>query len=187
MTPVASKIDRAALVRRAMVELVAESGLHGASMAAIAQRAGVGTGTAYVHYESKDRLLLAAYQEQKSLLDGAAVARLDPDDSPKQQFQSIWSGVYRHLAADPVVARFLIQVDASPYAEELHQVAIADRDDQLRKAAEALMDVFVGLPPEVLNDLALGPAVRLAASGQVLDPGRLNLLAEACWRAVTED
>ena len=44
--------ERAARIRRALVELVAEHGLHGAGMSAVANRAGVGTGTAYVYYAS---------------------------------------------------------------------------------------------------------------------------------------
>ncbi|NNF64568.1 MAG: TetR family transcriptional regulator, partial [Acidimicrobiia bacterium] len=57
MSP-STKVDRAALVRRAVVELVAENGFRGASMAAIAAHAGVATGTAYVHYSSKDELVV---------------------------------------------------------------------------------------------------------------------------------
>ena len=58
--------DRAAAVRSALRRLVADQGLQGASMAAIAKQAGVATGTAYVHYPSKDELLLAAYVELKA-------------------------------------------------------------------------------------------------------------------------
>ena len=40
-----------------MVELVAENGFRGTSMAAVAQRAGVATGTAYVHFRRRTRWL----------------------------------------------------------------------------------------------------------------------------------
>lgn len=60
-----TKVDRAGLVRRAVVELVAERGIHGTSMSRVAERAGVATGTAYVHYESKEELLIAAFVETK--------------------------------------------------------------------------------------------------------------------------
>ncbi len=64
-------VDRAALVRRAMVELVAEHGIHGTSMNEVAERAGVATGTAYVHYGSKDDVLIAAFIEVEGLLGTA--------------------------------------------------------------------------------------------------------------------
>ena len=47
-------VDRPALIRKALRDLVAERGFHGASMGAVAQVAGVATGTAYVHYVSKE-------------------------------------------------------------------------------------------------------------------------------------
>ncbi len=184
VTNVASKVDRAARVRRSIVDLVAENGLHGASMVAIAERAGVATGTAYVYYESKDALLLAAYQEQKARLGAAAVGGVDSGDEPRQRFLKMWMSVYRHLAADPVVARFLIQVDASPYGRDIHDAAVSDQDDQLKTAAEAMVGLFVDLPLEVLYDLALGPAVRLAASGQELTSAQLEVLSNSCWNAV---
>ncbi|MGZ4707901.1 MAG: TetR/AcrR family transcriptional regulator, partial [Acidimicrobiales bacterium] len=58
-------VDRAAAVRAALRTLVARNGFHGASMSAVAAEAGVGTGTAYVHYASKDELVLATYLEVK--------------------------------------------------------------------------------------------------------------------------
>ena len=47
-------VDRPAAIRRALRDLVAERGFHGASMGAVAKAARVATGTAYVHYESKE-------------------------------------------------------------------------------------------------------------------------------------
>ena len=58
--------DKAAAVRSALRRLVAERGLHGTAMAAVAAEAGVATGTTYVHYRSKDDRLVAAYLELKA-------------------------------------------------------------------------------------------------------------------------
>ncbi len=111
-----TRVDRAALVRRALVELVAELGFRGTSMAAVAERAGVATGTAYVHYPSKDALVMAAYQEVKRAL-GEAVSAIHLPTEPAERFRALWFGVYRHLAGDPVRARFLVQVDSSPWRD----------------------------------------------------------------------
>ena len=40
---------------------MAERGFRGTSMSAVAERAGVAAGTAYVHYASKDELIVATY------------------------------------------------------------------------------------------------------------------------------
>jgi AcrR family transcriptional regulator len=184
MSP-AVKVDRAALVRRAFVELVAANGFRGTSMAAVASRAGVATGTAYVHYQSKDEVVLAAYREVKADLGQAAAQAADASLAPADLFGRMWRAMYDHLAADPVRARFLIQVAASPYAAEAHEAAAAD--DELINAPDMqrLVTKLLPLPPTVLWDLSMGPAIRLAAGEHGLTDYELEMVAKACWRAVS--
>jgi AcrR family transcriptional regulator len=155
-------------------------------MAAVAERAGVATGTAYVHYPSKDALVVAAYQEAKRDL-GEAVRTVDLPAGPAERFRALWFAVHRHLAEDPVRAQFLVQVGGSPIARLAHDAAMEDEDNQLVAAMGAdLIDEFVDLPVLVLYDLALGPAIRLVASGEALTDAALHRLATACWRAITD-
>ncbi|HEV7761605.1 MAG TPA: helix-turn-helix domain-containing protein [Acidimicrobiales bacterium] len=182
-------LDRAAAVRVALRRLVAQHGFHGASMSAVAAEAGVATGTAYVHYRSKDDLVLAAYVEVKRDLGHAAVARLDPARPVPEQFRSLWRAVHDHLDADRDRARFLVQVEASPYVTQAHTAALEAPDDPLL-AAIAGSDLgrrLAPLPMTVLYDLGIGPAVRLAASSTVLPPAELDAVADACWRAISLD
>ena len=181
--------DRAARVRRALVEMVAERGLHGAGMSAVAKRAGVATGTAYVYYDSKEALLLDAYREVKVELGAAAVAAVNAHVDPTDRFLGIWKGVYRHLAADPARARFLVQVDHSPLAEQAHAAALDGGDDPLVAAATSpdIRPLLADLTLDVLYDLGLGPAVRLAAGRSQPSDAELDAVASACWRAITRD
>lgn len=180
------KVDRAALVRRALVELVAENGFRGTSMAAVAEQAGVATGTAYVHYASKDDLVLAAYVEVKAELGAAAMVSLLADDRPDERFRRMWFAIRDHLLEDPVRARFLLQVDASPYSESAHEAAMASDENQLMAAIGADMsELFVDLPPLALYDLSIGPVVRLVAGEEPLRAAEWDQLARSCWRAVT--
>ena len=79
MTPA---VDRPAAIRRALRNLVAERGFHGASMGAVAKEAGVATGTAYVHYESKEELVYATYLEIKAGLSAAVMTGFDSTAEP---------------------------------------------------------------------------------------------------------
>jgi AcrR family transcriptional regulator len=182
-----SGVDRAAAVRQAMRTLVADRGFHGASMSAVAAEAGVATGTAYTHYASKDELVLAAYRDTKAELAAAATRGLDRSAGPARRFEQLWLAAYRHLAANREHALFLLQVDCSPYRHEAHEAALASGDDPLlREAASAdIAARLLPLPLEVLYELGLAPAVRLAASGIELGDDELAAAAEACWRAVT--
>jgi AcrR family transcriptional regulator len=180
-------VDKPAAVRAALRTLVARKGFHGASMSAVAAEAGVATGTAYVHYASKEELVFAAYLEAKRELGEAAVVDVDPTAPARVRFHELWLGIHRHLRADPDRARFLMQVDSSPYARAAHEMAMAADGDPIMLAAVApdLMMQLVDLPLELLYDLGLAPAVRLAASDLELDPAALDRLADACWRAIT--
>ena len=184
-TPPAA-VDRAALVRSALRDLVAENGLHGTPMSAVAARAGVATGTAYVHYASKDELVLAAFREAKVELGHAAVARMDPDAPPAARFEQLWLGVHDHLTRNPQLARFLTQVESSPYAR-LHHDSVDDAADPLTEAASVpdMAAELLPLPLEVLFDLGLAPAIRLVSAGVELEPDDLRAVAHACWRAIT--
>ena len=183
-----ARLDRAAAVRAALRQLVARNGFHGASMSAVAAEAGVAAGTAYVHYASKDDLVLATYLEVKRELGAAAVDGLESSAPAEERFLHMWHGIHRHLAADPDRARFLIQVNGSPYAHTAHEMAMAaDGDPMMAEAAKPDMVARLApLPPEVLYDLGFGSAVRLAAGGQRVPADVLNTLAHACWRAITK-
>jgi TetR/AcrR family transcriptional repressor of multidrug resistance operon len=179
-----SPVDRAALLRRATLELVAERGFRGTSMSAVAERAGVAAGTAYVHYDSKDELLIATYAEIKAELAAAAVAGLDRGASLDEQFLQLWHDAYRHLSEDPARARYIVQMEASPYADAAHRRAM-ERQDPLTEASAKIAHYLVDLPPLVVWDLGFGPAIRLAANPErTLDAEDLETLARACLRAV---
>lgn len=181
-TPTRATVDRAALVRRAMIELVAERGIHGTSMSHVADHAGVATGTAYVHYESKEELLIAAFVAVKRSLGQAGVQSVDPGASPRQAFESVWRNVHDHLRGDRAIARFLVQLEASPLREPAHAALL--QDDPLTATAHALASNLVDLPIDIIYDLGLAPAVRLVASGVELTDGQLNTLINSCWKAV---
>lgn len=179
-------MDRPAAIRRALRDLVAENGFHGASMSAVAREAGVATGTAYVHYESKEELVLATYVELKAELGAAAMDGYDPAAPPFERWRHLLTGAYGHLAAEPTRARFLTQLEESPYYKTAHERVLAQGDPLVEAAAAPdLAHLLVPLPLPVVYALSLGVAVRLIAAGQRLSSLELDLLVDATWRAVT--
>ncbi len=184
MTPA---VDRPAAIRKALRDLVAERGFHGASMGAVAKEAGVATGTAYVHYESKEELVYATYLELKAQLGAAVLADFDPAAGPKDSWRHILTRAYEHLSEQPERARFLSQLEESPYYEEAHSRLMASGDALVEAAgAEEFAKLLVPLPAEVIYALSFGVAVRLIAAGVSLKPEEVDLLVDATWRAVTK-
>lgn len=179
-------VDRPAAIRRALRDLVAERGFHGASMGAVAKQAGVAAGTAYVHYESKEELVYATYLEIKHELSEAVLPRVDLEAPPRDRFVQLWTGIYHHCEAEPARAGFLAQLEASPFYAEASKRLESSGDRLLEEAARPdLLELLVDLPMDVIAALTLGVAVRLVASGSRLSDDQLEMVAEACWRAVT--
>lgn len=184
MTSERAGSDRAAAIRQALLEVVAADGLHAATIAKVASRAGVAAGTIYVHHADKETLILATYRQVKRELGRAATAGWDAGRAPRDRFLAAWRRVHAHLRDRPERASFLLQLEASPYARHAH-----DADDVADVWAAAVDDIrpdLVDLPDDLLYDLAFGPAVGLAASAET-DEDLLDAVAAACWRAVTTD
>lgn len=181
-----SPTDRPGAIRRALRDLVAERGFHGASMGAVAREAGVATGTAYVHYESKDELVYATYLEIKAGLGTAVLEGLDSSASPFDKWDHMLRASYRFFEEEPKRARFLTQLEESPYYEEAHARLLADGDPLAEAASsEEFTVLLVDMPREVIYALSLGVVVRLVAAGTRLKGEELDTLVGATWRAVT--
>ena len=156
-------------------------------MGAVAKQAGVATGTAYVHYESKEELVYATYLELKAELSATVLADFEPTGVPFETYRHILTRAYEFLADEPECARFLTQLEESPYYEEAH-ARLMDQGDPLYEAAgsDEFAALLIPLPQEVTYALSFGVAVRLIAAGVQLKPEELDLLVEATWRAVTK-
>lgn len=179
-------VDRPAAIRRALRDLVAERGFHGASMGAVASEAGVAVGTAYVHYASKEELVYATYLELKRELSAAVLAGYDETAGPQERWRHVLTATYTHLATEPSRARFLTQLEDSPYYEEAHARLVESGDPLTTIAAASdLQELLVPLPLDVIYALSFGVAVRLIAGGISLKPEELELLVQSTWRAVT--
>lgn len=178
--------DRPAAIRRALRDLVSERGFHGTSMSAVAQTAGVATGTAYVHYESKEELVYATYLEIKRELGEAVLDATDIDARPRERFAQIWKATYRHLMAEPERARFIVQLEVSPFHHAAHERLLQVGDPLSEQAARPdLVKLLVPLPLEVLAALSIGLIARLVATGVTLSAGELETIINSSWKAIT--
>lgn len=181
-----SPVDRPAAIRRALRDLVAERGFHGASMGAIAERAGVAAGTAYVHYASKDEVVYATYLEIKAELAAAALDGIDRAAAPADRWRHVMTRVHEFLADEPARARFLTQMEESPFSAEAHARLLAGGDPLVALAeSDDLAPLLVDLPWQAVYGLSLGVVVRLVAAGTALTPDELDRLIVATWRAIT--
>jgi AcrR family transcriptional regulator len=194
-TPVATAgaIKRDALNRRildAALELFAEAGYNGTSIPDVMDRAGVGAGSLYRLFESKEALINAVFRDAKGRLERALKDGLAADLSPRALFDAFWERLTAFARAEPLAFRFLELQDHVRYLDGesrqleiavLAPILLACMDFQRRKVfrddvpADAIMafvwGAFVGL-------------VKAERLGYVkLDPAAFSAARDACWRA----
>jgi AcrR family transcriptional regulator len=178
---------------RAALELIAENGFHGAPMAMIAERAGVGAGTIYRYFENKDVLITELYRELEERIFPVIQEGYEPGAPIRERFLHLSTALLRYFIANPLDFRFIEQFHNSPYG-------VACRRDKLLGTQEGC-DVFrelfeegvsrqamKELPLVILFALAFGPILAVARDHIlgfiVLNDAMISLAVEACWDGV---
>ena len=186
------KCDKGEQILQAALELVAEQGFHGAPMAMIADRAGVGAGTIYRYFENKDALIICVYRA----VEARAVEAMKkgyPEKGPvRERFMHIGNVLVMHLINSPLELRFIEQFHNSPYGVDHRREKIfgkGEKDIISELFEEALeQQIFKQFEMPVLYALFFGPLIDVCRD-QIL--GFINLsedvvkqIVGACWDAV---
>jgi AcrR family transcriptional regulator len=190
------KSDKRDEIFRAALELIAERGFHGAPMAMIAEKAGVGAGTIYRYFDNKDILIIQLYRE----LEGNLVATLRegfPTGKPiRERFLHIGTTLLRYCISHPLYFRYMEQYHNSPYGASLRKDKIIDQSGKKHIFKSLLKEgieqgVVKDLPLFVHFALAFGPVISLArdhALGLVdFDEDLILKTIEACWDGIREN
>lgn len=188
-----SKADKRDEIVRAALELIAENGFHGAPMAMIADRAGVGAGTIYRYFENKDVLITEMFREHEERLNATILDGYMNDAAIRERFLHVGTTLLRYFITRPLDFRFLEQFMNSPYG-------VAHRRDKLlgvKEGCNVFRDLFTdGLAQSVMKDLplvvlfglAFGPLLALSRDHIlgfiVLDESLISQAIEACWDSV---
>jgi TetR/AcrR family transcriptional regulator, repressor of fatR-cypB operon len=179
----------------AALELIVERGFHGASMAMIAERAGVGAGTIYRYFANKEVLINDLYREIEKKLIRFLEQGYPAEKSFRERFQHIGKGILRHFINNPHEFRYLEQFHNSPFG-------VAVRRDKIlgKGATPGIIITFFeeGVARRVLKDLplavhfalAFGPLSSVARDHILgfitLDDPLITRTVEACWEAIRE-
>jgi len=188
-----TKSDKRDEIVRAALELIAEKGFHGAPMALLAARAGVGAGTIYRYFENKDVLINALYRELELRILGFILDGYTPDKPIRERFLHIGTALLKYFIANPLDFRYLEQFHNSPYGVACRRDKLLGEkinQDVYRELFEdgISQQVMKDLPLAVLFSLAFGPLLTVARD-HILGFIRLNdrligRTIEACWDGV---
>lgn len=177
-------------IAKATFTLVAQTGLSGLTMAAIAREAGLATGTLYVYFKSKEELLVALYEQAKT----AVAARLREGDDPaapfRSRFMNMWMTWLESRLTHYAEMVFVEQYYNSPWFTEASRTLSARliKDCmalfEAAKAQQILKDV-----PTVLLINCVGGSVRetanLLRSGALTrTDAHLAMAFGLCWDGI---
>lgn len=193
MPQVTVKPDKRENIVRAALELIAEHGFHGASMAMIAGRAGVGAGTIYCYFKNKDVLITELFRELEDLIYSVILEGYSPEKPIRERFFHIGKVLLRYLIENPLYFKYLEQFINSPYGEAIRRdriLGMKEERDVYRELFDdsASKQVMKDLPLVVLFAMTFGPLLMVARE-QILGFIELNehlieLTVNACWDSV---
>jgi len=174
----------------AALGLISRRGFHAAPMSLLAREAGVGAGTIYRYFKSKDELIEELYKFAMLDLSRSILAAYSEDLAPKERFRRLWLKACRYCIENPKKIVFLEQYENSPYfrksLEEEHYRYFQPVFDFFEHAIEE--GIVKDLPMEMLLSLSWEVTVCLAKkhlTGKLALDERLTEAAmEACWDAI---
>jgi TetR/AcrR family transcriptional regulator, repressor of fatR-cypB operon len=108
---------RAAILEAAL-DLFVERGFHGTAVPAIAERAGVGAGTIYRYFQSKEELVNVLYRIWKQEIARAIFQDLDLDQPARALFGHYWRQMTAFTRRHPKAFAFLELHHHGSYLDE---------------------------------------------------------------------
>ena len=166
----------------AALELFAVRGFHGTAVPLVASKAGVGAGTVYRYFESKEALVNALYARWKSELGTALLSAFVPGAPTREQFHAVWEATGRFAQEHPKAIAFLELHHHGSYLDEESR-ALTERVlrpiEQVITCAQKAQ-VFKDYPAPLIIALVWGAFVGVVRSSW---DGHLTLEAETLEQA----
>jgi AcrR family transcriptional regulator len=188
-----AKTDKRDEIVRAALELIAEQGFHGAPMAMIAERAGVGAGTIYRYFENKDVLIKELFRELEERIYPSLLSGYNQEQTIRERYLHLGAALLRYFIGNPLDFRYLEQFHNSPYGAEHRR----DKILGIKEGCDLFQKLFIeattkrvmkDLPIAILFALSFGPLLSVARDyilGFItLDDQLISRTVEACWDAV---
>jgi AcrR family transcriptional regulator len=188
-----AKLDKRDEIVRASLELIAEHGFHGAPMAMIAERAGVGAGTIYRYFENKDVLIIELYRDLEEKIYPVILVGYMPEKPIRERFLHLGAALLHYFIENPLDFRFLEQFHNSPYGVEHRRDKILGKKegcDLFRELFEegVTQQEMKDFPLVILFALSFGPLLAVARDHIfgfiVLEDILISQTVEACWDAI---
>jgi AcrR family transcriptional regulator len=171
----------------AALDLFAERTFASTPMPVLAERAGVGAGTIYRYFASKDALVNALFRRWKTEMTDVVSGHVPPGLSPREEFSHWWQGLWTFATQNPAAFLFLETHHHAAYLDESSVAAggeLTERAVAYVRRGQRAGAIRAGRP-EVLIALVLGAFTGLFKSASTHDVpltrATLDASEDAVW------
>ncbi|MBL4587301.1 MAG: TetR/AcrR family transcriptional regulator [Flavobacteriales bacterium] len=177
----------------ATLALTSSHGLAAVSTALISKEAGVGMGTLYRYFDSKEELLHSIFiQMREQMLQIIFQGIGSPELKVYQRFQSIIITLTKYYVENRLQFQFLQKYSDSSYMKDSYLDESAIILDPIATILASGDDgtKFKNLPVHMIFGMIYGPVlsiIQLAHQKKIeLDEEKLTILTKALWDSITE-
>jgi TetR/AcrR family transcriptional regulator, repressor of fatR-cypB operon len=182
--------DKREAIMRAALDLFVERGFYGTAVPEIAERAGVGAGTIYRYFESKEALVNAIYREEKQRFGARVLDAFPRSTIARELFRTMWHRMAGFAVESPKPFIFMELHHHAPYLDA-ESLALEQRMLELFSnvvvAAQARGELKAG-PPRLLMAIVMGAFVGVIRScvemSAALDDADWTLAEQCVWEAI---
>ena len=177
-------------ILRAALQLFTERGFHGAAMPLVAELAGVGAGTIYRYFESKEALVNTLYRNWKEFQITTILSDVPTDTPLREQFQIYWHRLVEFACEFPLAFGFLELHFHAPYLDaESRAVEERGQSALIGYFQNCLRQQMVkDSPPEMLGAIVMGAYVGLMKASRAgcfeLSKEIIDKAEACCWEAI---
>ncbi len=183
-------MDKREAILDAALELFAERGFHGTSVALITARAQVGAGTIYRYFKDKEALINALYRHWKQAMADAVLIGIDRNLPPRRLFHEIWRRLIGFSRKHPKELMFLEFHHHSPYLDDESQRLESQLKSEFQDFFETCrrQQITKEVAPKILVAFVTGAFIGMEKAFMVGEikptPENEALAEELCWEAV---
>ncbi len=182
--------DKREQILDAALDLFVERGFFGTAVPEIAEKAGVGAGTIYRYFDSKEALVNAIYRQQKMTFASVALTDFPATAPTREQFRTLWMRMAKFAAANLKAFVFMELHHHARYLDA-DNVALEQRMFDLFTnvviTAQIKGDLKVG-PPRLLMGIVMGAFVGVIRCcldvGEPLETADWKLAEQILWEAI---
>ena len=186
----ADQSEKASKILGAALRLFSERGFHGTTVPTIAKEAGVGAGTVYRYFESKEAIVNVLYRTHKKALGALIVGRITPDMSPRVQFGVYWQTMAEFARQQPAAYKFLELHHHAPYLDEDSQAietqltAMAAASFERFRQQRVVKDTDARILMAIVHGAFVGLVKACSGTSLVFSEEAVNMAEQCVWEAI---